>query len=122
MFRKLADGFRRFFYGRYGTDQLGTFLLAVGLVLLLLGSLWLPLLILPSYLVLIYYLFRCYSKNIPARRRENARFLRLTAPIRDRQHRYFRCPTCRQSVRVPRGKGRITITCPKCRARFEKNS
>jgi len=122
MFRKLGDALRRFMYGRYGADQLGTALVILGLVLTLLGSfLWGPL-IWASYAVLIYYSFRVFSKNIHRRRQENAWFLRMTAPLRDRQHRFFRCPVCRQSVRVPRGKGRIVITCPKCGTRFEKKS
>ena len=122
MFRKIGDALRRFMYGRYGADQLGMALLVGGMVLMLLGTfLWQPAVIL-AYVVLFYYIFRVYSKNIPQRRKENAWFLRLTAPVRDRQHRYYRCPGCRQSVRVPRGKGRIAITCPKCRRRFEKNT
>lgn len=122
MFRKLGDAARRFMYGRYGADQLGTALLIFGLVLSLLGSFLWGILHWVSWFVLIYYAFRVFSKNISRRRQENAWFLRQTAPLRDRQHRYFRCPGCRQSVRVPRGKGRIAIRCPKCGARFEKKS
>jgi len=122
MFRKFGDALRRFMYGRYGSDQLGMALLVLGIVLMLLGTFWLSVFTLLSYGVLIYYIFRCYSRNIPQRRKENAWFLRLTAPLRDKNHRYFRCPTCRQSVRVPKGKGRIAITCPKCHNRFEKNT
>lgn len=122
MFRKIGDALRRFMYGRYGSDQLGMALLILGIVLMLLGTFWLPVFTLLSYIPLFYYIFRCYSRNIPKRQKENAWFLRLTAPLRDRNHRYFRCPTCRQSVRVPKGKGRIAITCPKCHHRFEKNT
>ena len=122
MFRRLGDAVRRFMYGRYGADQLGTALLVLGLVLSLLGSFLWGILHLVSWFVLIYYAFRVFSKNIPRRRQENAWFLRQTAPLRDRQHRYYRCPGCRQSVRVPRGKGRIAIKCPKCGQRFEKKS
>lgn len=122
MFRKIGDALRRFMYGRYGADQLGMALLVCAIVLLLVDSFLLrgaSFLALP---VMFFCIFRTYSRNIPARRKENAWFLRLTAPIRDRKNRYFRCPGCRQSVRVPRGKGRIAITCPKCRRRFEKNT
>ena len=121
MFRKIGDGLRRFMYGRYGADQLGMALMVLGLVFLIAGW-WLKWLAIPAYIVLIFYIFRCYSKNIPQRRKENAWFLRVTAPIRDRQHRYFRCPGCRQVVRVPRGKGKIKIGCPKCGRKFEKNT
>ena len=128
MFRKLGDALRRFMYGRYGTDQLGTGLLVLGLVLMLVSiflrnsaAVW-QITTLLGYGVLIFYIFRCYSKKIALRRKENAWFLRLTAPLRDRQHRYFRCPGCRQTVRVPRGKGRIKIACPKCGRKFEKKT
>ena len=119
---KLGAKLRQFMYGRYGSDQLGMALLILGIVLMLLGTFWLSVFTLLSYAVLIYYIFRCYSRNIAKRRQENARFMRLVAPFKDRTHRYFRCPKCRQSVRVPKGKGRIAITCPKCRHRFEKNT
>lgn len=122
MFRKIGDALRRFMYGRYGTDQLGMALLVLTIVLMLLGTFWLNIFTLLSYVALFCYCFRCYSRNIAKRRQENARFLRLISPLQDRNHRYFRCPNCRQSVRVPRGKGRIAITCPKCRNRFEKKT
>ena len=120
MFARLGEALRRFMYGRYGTDQLGLTLLIFGLVLSVLGGLFSGLLVLVSYVVLIYYIFRIFSRNIPARRRENAWFLRVLAPLRDRAHRYYRCPSCRKTVRVPRGKGKIIISCPSCGTRFEK--
>ena len=121
MLRKIGDALRRFMYGRYGTDQLNTALMVLSLVLLLAG-IWIKGVAVLAYLALAYYIFRCYSKNLAKRRQENAWFLRVTAPLRDRQHRYFRCPGCRQAVRVPRGKGRIKIACPKCGRKFEKNT
>lgn len=122
MFKKIGDALRRFLYGRYGMDELGAALLIAGLVLMLLGRFWMALFVLPAYAATFYELYRAYSKNFPARRRENAWFLRLIAPLRDRQNRYLRCPRCRQSIRVPRGKGRIRIRCPKCGEQFEKKT
>ena len=123
MFRKLGDKLRRFMYGRYGSDQLGMFLLLLGVVLALLGSFtrlyWLGFL---AYIPLVLAIFRMYSRNIYKRREENQRFMRELGPIRDRQHRYYACPRCRQKIRVPRGKGKIRITCPKCGERFEKKT
>ena len=49
-------------------------------------------------------------------------FLMLLDRIKDREHRYFDCPKCRQPVRVPRGKGKIMITCPKCKERFQRKT
>lgn len=123
MLRKLGDKLRRFMYGRYGNDQLGMFLLLLGVVLALLGSFtrlyWLGFL---AYIPLVLAIFRMYSRNIYKRRGENQRFMRLFGPLRDRQHRYYACPRCRQRIRVPRGKGKIRITCPKCGERFEKKT
>ncbi len=123
MLRKLGDKLRRFMYGRYGSDQLGMFLLLLGVVLALLGSFtrlyWLGFL---AYIPLVLAIFRMYSRNIYKRRGENQRFMRLFGPLRDRQHRYYACPRCRQRIRVPRGKGKIRITCPKCGERFEKKT
>ena len=128
MFRKLGDAFRRFMYGRYGTDALNRTLLIVSVVLLLLsmvGSRFLPglsVLGYVAYVPLVWSIVRMYSRNIEKRRRENAAYQRLLMRIKDRNNRYFRCPRCRQTVRVPRGKGKINIRCPKCSERFIKTT
>ncbi len=124
MFRRIGDRFRNFMIGRYGSDKLNTYLLGLGVVLMLVGALfgsrstlasWCSLL---SYLPLGWCIFRMYSKNIPARRRENAAVQNFLAHLRDKEHRYYRCPKCRQTVRVPRGRGKLNIRCPKCGERF----
>lgn len=123
MFQKLGEKLRRFMYGRYGSDQLTMLLLGLGVVLCLAGSFsrlyWLGFL---AYVPLIWAIFRMYSRNIYKRQAENRRFLQLTSRFRDRRHRYFACPRCRQRIRVPRGKGRIRITCPNCGERFVKKT
>lgn len=121
MLQKFKESMRRFLAGRYGSDALGYTLMGVGLALLLLSNL-LPMLVIPSYLLLIFYIYRCYSRQIAKRRSENTRFLAFFRPLTDRSNRYFRCPHCRQTVRVPRGKGRIRIHCPQCRTGFEKTT
>lgn len=125
MFHKLGDALRRFMYGRYGTDQLNQTLFLASLALLLLGWLggkflapWLQIFTLLADLGLIWSIVRMYSRNIEKRRRENAAYLRFLSACRDREHRYYKCPRCRQAVRVPRGRGRINIRCPKCGERF----
>ncbi len=122
MLQKIGDAVRRFLYGRYGMDELGAALLAAGFLLLLAARFWMALFAVPSYAAVFYELFRAYSRNVEARRKENAWFKRLIAPLRDRKNRYFRCPKCGQHVRVPRGKGRIRIHCPKCGEHFEKTT
>lgn len=121
---------RRFMIGRYGVDELCIALCAVNLVFWLLTMFtgWWPISIL-SYLCCVWMLFRMLSKNITNRRKENAAFLKWWNPIRrsitqwsfrvkDHSHRYIRCKKCRERLRLPRGKGRIEVTCPKCRERF----
>ena len=84
-----------------------------------------------SLLIAAWCIFRMLSRNIAARRRENEKYLALTAPLRgwlrrrrmirtDKTHRYFKCPNCGQQMRVPRGKGRITVHCRSCGATFEE--
>ena len=123
MFRKLGDAFRNFMMGRYGSDTLNKWLLIFGVVLILLGSLlgvaWLNLL---AYVPLAWCIFRMYSRNITARRKENAAFVNFFNHLKDRDHRYFRCPRCRQTVRVPAHRGKINIRCPKCSEQFIKKT
>lgn len=129
MFQKMGDGLRRFFSGRYGTDRLNQTLLITAIAFLLLGWLggkylasWLGIFNVLAYVPLLWCIFRMYSRNMEARRRENAAFLRFFSHLRDKEYRYFRCPKCRQTVRVPRGKGKISIRCPKCGERFIRNT
>jgi hypothetical protein len=75
-----------------------------------------------SYVFLILALVRCFSRNTYKRYNENRRFSLLLDQIKDRNNRYYSCPKCRQTVRVPRGKGKIAITCPKCREKFIKKT
>ncbi len=90
-----------------------------------------PLLSLISYIPLGLCLFRMFSKNINRRRMENYKFLMLVSPVyswfrkmrrrlvESKTHRFFKCPSCRAELRLPKGKGNIVITCPKCRHEFK---
>ena len=121
-------------YGRYGADQLSWFLLIVYVALSILSGLpHLGLLSWVAMLVLIWSFFRMFSRRYDRRRAENARFLAMAGPairwlkmrrtiLRDRDHRYVRCPNCGQYMRVPRGKGRITVNCRSCGVSFEEKS
>ena len=123
----ILSGIRRFMVGRYGHDRLNMALLIVGVVLSFLQML-LPIPVLgfvfslSSEVLLIVALWRCFSRNTYKRYQENRKFLLLVDQIKDRSNRYFSCPKCRQTVRVPRGKGKISITCPKCREKFIKKT
>ena len=123
--------------GRNGNDQLNVFLLIVDVLLLVLagifsrgrGSILYPL----AVILLFYIYFRMFSRNLYKRREENAKFLRRADPAirwfrlqrtvrKDKEHRYFKCPNCGQYLRVPRGKGKITVTCRGCHASFQEKS
>ncbi|MBQ2785782.1 MAG: hypothetical protein IJF02_04710 [Oscillospiraceae bacterium] len=123
----MSSGFRRFMMGRYGTDKLNTYILGAGVIVCLLTMLipWVVVdlvLSLLSYVLLFWALGRTFSRNTYKRYQENRRFLLFLDRIKDREYKYFSCPKCRQPVRVPKGKGKIAITCPKCRERFVRKS
>lgn len=122
----MYERLQRFLYGRYGTDKLNLAILILALLLTFFGSLlfW-PLALLADALY-VWAIFRTFSRNIPARQREYAKFLRMWTPVESwfrqrrvrfaqrKQYKYFRCPNCRQELRAPRGRGKIEVTCQKC--------
>ena len=125
--QRLLMSFRRFMTGRYGTDKLNTLLLGLGLATCLINLfIWNPIARLVftaiSYGFMILALYRCFSRNTYKRYRANRKYLQLIERIRDKNHRYFTCPKCKQTVRVPKGKGKIAITCPKCKEKFTKKT
>lgn len=130
----IRNAMHRLMYGRYGVDQLNTFMLLAYLVCYLLfavtrfGPLYLLSLVLLGLMV-----FRMMSRNRAKRMEENFKFMHLIEPAarwlrlqrtirRDKEHRYFKCPNCGQYLRVPRGKGTITVTCRGCGASFKEKS
>ncbi len=126
-FHKIGDGLRRFMAGRYGSDKLNIAILTAGVVISIL-AVFIPLapikllLMLLCYGLMIIAIFRMLSRQTYKRYQENRKYLQLLERFRDREHRYYDCPRCRQQVRVPRGKGKISITCPKCKEKFVKKT
>ena len=124
---KIASALRHFMQGRYGTDKLNTAVLLTGLAacflsMLLPAALIRLILMLFSYVCMGWAMFRSLSRNTYKRYQENRKYLRFLDRIKDKEHKYFDCPRCRQSVRVPKGKGKISITCPKCKEKFIKKT
>ena len=134
-FEKIGYKLARFMYGRYGNDALSTALLVLSLILLLLA--YLPYMQVCFFLalgVMVWSTFRSFSKKHDARRRELAAYQKLSRPFanffklrknkwRDRKtHVYFKCEKCKAVLRVPKGKGEIIVTCPRCDARINKNT
>ena len=131
----MREKLRRFMIGRYGTDGLNQFLSIASLVLLLIAIVsrislftWVGVVL----LVLCYY--RSLSRNISKRTEENYKYYAVKDRIRNKFsglkdqwanrkiYHYYRCPQCRQKLRVPRGRGRIQISCPRCGTQFIKKS
>ena len=120
-------GFHNFMSGRYGSDRLNMVILGLGLLASILSSLfarsiagtvfWFL-----SYALMIWAIFRALSRNTYKRYQENRIFLLFFDRLKDRNNRYFDCPKCRQTVRVPRGKGKISITCPRCKEKFVRKT
>lgn len=120
---KMQAGLRHFMLGRYGGDKLNMAILCVaavsGILAAFLGNSGFKILfLLASYGLMFWAIFRSLSRNTYKRYQENRKYLQFLQKIKDKDHRYFTCPRCRQPVRVPRGKGKISITCPKCGEKF----
>lgn len=136
----MREKLQRFMSGRYGADELGKALSVAALVCVLLSMLVskIPFLYLLLYWggfgLLIYSCYRMFSKNVAKRYAENQKYRTFRYRMvtkwdaakkrfaQRKTYRFFRCPQCKQMVRVPRGRGKICITCPKCRHEFIRKS
>ncbi len=124
MFQRIGDSFRRFMAGRNGVDTLAWVECLVGLALNLIGTIsGLYVFTILAYIPLILAIYRIFSRDTARRSEENERFRQFFARVKGRKNYcYFKCPACKTRVRVPRGKGKIKITCPACRESFVKKS
>lgn len=133
------NGFRqrmtRFMYGRYGNDQLSKMYLGLALVCLIVNLFTrLTVFYAAGLLLLIYSMYRSFSKDIAKMSSQNQKYLnwryqtivkynnRKKHWAQRKEYRFYKCPGCKQKVRVPRGRGKIAITCPKCHVEFIKKS
>ena len=129
----------RFMQGRYGIDQLSKFLLITGLAVVLLSACFgdtavSMLLYIFGWGVVIYCYFRIFSRNVQKRYAENQAYLMKTYKIRNwfqnqkniwqqrKVYHIYTCPSCKQKIRIPKGKGKIEVRCPKCGTTFIKKS
>ena len=133
--KQLAQKLQQFMVGRYGNDEFTLFLSIAGLILGLLANFkYLGFLYYIGAILIFFSLFRTLSKNYNARRKELNRYLLWSAKpkaeikllinrIQEREtHKYFKCKKCKAVLRVPKGRGKIEITCPKCRAKVIKKT
>ena len=129
----------RFMQGRYGVDTFSKFLLIVGLAVVLISSVIggdrvRLILYALGWVLIIYCYFRMFSKHVTKRYAENQAFLAKTGGIRGffknqkamwkqrKTHHIYKCPSCGQKIRIPKGKGKIEVCCPKCSTTFIKKS
>ncbi len=130
-FQRIGNALARFMYGRNGADQLGLTMIWTAIVLniadfFIRNSTASAIVGAAGLVLMLWAIFRMFSRNLSKRREENARFLnKIWYPVkrsftnarvraRDKDHKYFTCGNCHAMCRVPRGKGNIVITCPKC--------
>lgn len=132
---KFRQKIMQFMQGRYGADQFSKFLIYLSLILLVITLFCRNNFIYYiAVIVLFYSYFRMLSRNISKRYAENQKYLSVRYKVVGRfnwiklrikdskTHRIYKCPSCSQKIRVPKGKGRISIKCPKCRIEFIKKT
>ena len=129
----MRERLARFMAGRNGNDQLNIFLLVVDVVLIVLSTIWKSAsgVLYPLVLALLVYIyFRMFSRNVYKRREENGKYMRLKYKadaalhlrkerwVQRKDYKFFTCPSCRTSLRVPRHRGKVKIVCRKCGTSF----
>ena len=136
----MREKLQRFMWGRYGTDRFNQFLMFCAIVCLLISFIGGGVFYLLATAVMVYAYFRMFSRNVSRRSLENQWYLKKEMKVRSfflkwkkglpskkeleqrKNYHIYKCPNCRQKIRVPRGKGRIAITCRKCGKEFIKKS
>lgn len=131
----MREKIARFMIGRYGVDQFNKFLLGLAVVFMLISmfagnGVFNTL----ALMILIYCYYRILSRNHGRRYQENTVYLKYYNKVRgfflkqknyliqSKEYHIYTCPGCKQKIRIPRGKGKISVTCPKCKTEFVKKS
>lgn len=130
----MRDKLNQFMRGRYGNDRFNQFLMIIALVCLVLSFFGLNVFYLIALLFMVYAYYRMFSRKIYQRSAENQWYLQKENKVRGwfvrrkkefaqrKTHHIYKCPGCKQKIRVPRGRGRIEIRCQKCGTKFIKKS
>lgn len=143
-FAKLNEKMRNFMAGRNGADKLAMWILGASVVVMLINMFVPNIVCsMLSYALLFYCVYRLFSSNVAARQQENAKFEQFLGkfsrgrsgssnggqgasqgasgpssagakPSTDNQKLTFTCEKCGQSLSVPKGRGTLKVTCPKC--------
>ncbi len=130
----MREKMQRFMWGRYGNDRFNQFLMIAALVLMVISFVGGNLFYTLAFAVMIYAYFRMFSKNTYKRSAENQWYLQKEMKVRGffnkkkkefsqrKVYHIYKCPNCKQKIRVPKGRGRIAITCRKCGNEFVRKS
>ena len=130
----MREKIARVMMGRYGVDAFSRFLMVITIVFMLLGMFIHPIVYYIGFVGMIYMYFRIFSKNYAKRSAENQWYLRKSYVVKNwfqkqkrmwqlrKTHKIFKCPTCKQKIKVPKKRGRIEISCSKCGTKFIKRS
>ena len=132
---KFKERLQQFMYGRYGMDGLGKFMSWTSIILLLCSMLFgIDVLYFVAVALLVWCYFRMFSRNIQKRYQENCVYYRYVNIVGDffkrqksymkqsKTHHIYKCPQCKQKIRIPKGKGKVAIRCQRCGTEFIKNS
>lgn len=124
---------QKFMMGRAGSDQLSIFLLFVAMSLTLLSMITgMGIFSIIGYIPMVLSLYRIFSKDVQKRRMENYKFSMKISPLYSKYssfkkraqnrktHKYFKCSNCKTKLRIPRGSGKVIVTCPNCKLKFIK--
>ncbi|MDE5973809.1 MAG: hypothetical protein K2G73_03975 [Eubacterium sp.] len=140
-FSNLGYKIQRFMVGRYGADQLWRALIIFYLIAILITNIvyrfskiaYYSLSVL-SLAIIVFAVFRVFSKNIEARRKENQEWLKITGGIRQKfifakernkqrkTHKFVKCKQCKKVLRLPKNKGKLNVSCPHCKNQFVVNT
>ncbi len=130
----MREKLQRFMYGRYGNDRLNQFLMIMALVCIGLSFFGLALFYPIALALMVYTYFRMFSRQIGKRSKENQWYLKKEMKLRGffqkkkreikqlKQYHIYKCPNCRQKLRVPRGRGRVAVRCRRCQTEFIRKS
>jgi len=132
---KMKEKLRRFMQGRYGVDELAIFLIGLSVLAMFLSRMVNNYSLYYMGLVLIIWsYFRVFSKNTYKCTQQNQKYLKLKAKVikpfekqinlfkQRKTHHIYSCPNCKQKIRIPKGRGKVEVTCPKCHKKFSKIS
>lgn len=130
----MREKFLRFMMGRYGNDRLNQFLMMLSLACMILSFFRLPFFYFIAVCILGYACFRMFSRETAKRAAENQKYWKYEVRVKDffdrkkrafsqrKEYRIYKCPACKQKLRVPRGRGKIEICCRKCGTKFIRKS